>query len=92
MPKRNLSILKPKHYKSMKKWLKTVLSNTDGCPWSSTDDYKCDKSNYLCKAIFPLLNKHRRTNFVCPCHQYNRKYVTKTIKEILNERNKNPRS
>lgn len=85
--KRNLTNLKRKHYRAMKRWMgkkkKYAMYN---CPWiyMSWSWIGCKKNSKLCKSIFPRLPVSEHDgNFRCPCNVYSYKYVRRVIRTIL---------
>lgn len=88
--KRNLTNLKRKHYRAMKRWmdLKGKIARFN-CPWMDMFWYKgCDREGEkLCQSILPgLISKYQRGKEYddrCPCTIYSYKYIRRVIRTIL---------
>lgn len=93
--KRNLTNLKRKHYRALKRWMgKKKIDAVANCPWRKILTYRgCGcVGGELCKSIFPRLPRHSfdtwyNENYACPCRTYSYKYVRKVIRTILKAHN-----
>lgn len=87
--KRNLTNLKRKHYRAMKRWMgKKDAFSALHCPWESMYWYGgcIGVGEKLCKGIFPKLGTNGTGAYICPSNAYSYKYVRKVIRGILKNR------